>query len=190
MTTNVRTMPMDIGPHHRSWRSTWSSFIRPIGDTRNATTPTTRPRFEGLNMCLPFHRTTYFDSTDKPAIEAKAHQPRVDHQSPCSVPGTLRIRATPLPVTMALAGHTNSRRFQSTMTNSRAAHTPTDTRIWVIERSNPNTTCPRTWTVVMTKARCRRGSLHLGNTTGSSLPAIRTERAGGAAFSTTTTSRW
>src|SRR5438876_6844572 len=31
------------------------------------------------------------------------------HQSPCSVPGTRRMKATPFPVSMALAGHMSTR---------------------------------------------------------------------------------
>ena len=40
-----------------------------------------------------------------PRSPAKIHQPRRLHQSPCSVPGTRRTKATPLPVRSALAGH-------------------------------------------------------------------------------------
>ena len=61
--------------------------------------------FDGLKTCSPRHLIRYFESSETAAVPAKIHQPRMLHQSPCCVPGTRSTKATPLPVSIALAGH-------------------------------------------------------------------------------------
>ncbi len=60
---------------------------------------------DGLKTCRPRKRIRYFDSSEIAAVPAKIHHPCMLHQSPCSVPGTRRMNATPFPVSRALAGH-------------------------------------------------------------------------------------
>ena len=57
-----------------------------------------------------------------PAVATKIHQPRVLHQSPCRVPGTRRMNATPLPVRSALAGHMITCWRKKAMLTSSTAH--------------------------------------------------------------------
>ena len=59
--------------------------------------------FDGLKTWRPRKRITYFESRPTAAVPAKIHHPRRLHQSPCSVPGTRRTKATPFPVSIALA---------------------------------------------------------------------------------------
>ena len=54
---------------------------------------------------------TYFVRSERPATPAKMYQASVFQGSSGGVPTTRRIRATPLPVSIALAGHTNERRL-------------------------------------------------------------------------------
>ena len=56
-------------------------------------------------MWRPRNLTRYFESSATAEVAAKIHQPFMLHQSPCSVPGTRRMNATPFPVRSALAGH-------------------------------------------------------------------------------------
>ena len=49
-------------------------------------------------MCRPRTRMTYFERSATADVPAKIHQPFMLHQSPCSVPGTRRTKATPFPV--------------------------------------------------------------------------------------------
>ena len=94
------------------------------------------------------------------------------HQSPCSVPGTRRTNATPFPVKSALAGHMSTLWLRNVIATSRTAAVRSETRIWAIDRSKPNDVCPRTWSVMMTAARCRRGSRAVGSKIGYRLPRI------------------
>ena len=87
----------DIGPHQNSSGSASS------GPSRRK--QSTRPKFDGLKTWRPRNWMTYLDSSDTAAVPAKIHQPFMLHQSPCSVPGTRRMKATPFPVSSALAGH-------------------------------------------------------------------------------------
>ena len=73
--------------------------------TMNATTS---PTLDGLNTCEPRYLMTYLVSSEKAATPAKIHQPSVFQGWSGGVPTTRRMRATPLPVSIALAGHTNA----------------------------------------------------------------------------------
>ncbi len=95
------------------------------------------------------------------------------HQSPCSVPGTRRMKATPFPVRSALAGHMITRWRRNAMPTSSTAHVTSATRICAIESRNSNATWPRTCSETITTARCRRGSRHDGSNTGYDLPRTR-----------------
>ena len=86
----------------------------------------------------------------------------MENQSPCSVPGTLRISATPLPVNSALAGHAMTLSLLVVSSTSSTPAVPMATRIWAIDRPKPMLTWPRTWTVTSTPATCSRGSFSRG----------------------------
>src|SRR5262245_66103130 len=89
------------GPHQKSSGST-----RELPSTMNATTS---PMFEGLNTCEPRYLITYFVSSENAATPANTHHESVFQGWSGGVPTTRRIRATPLPVSIALAGQTNIR---------------------------------------------------------------------------------
>ncbi len=89
--------------------------------------------FDGLKTCVPRHRMTYFESNAIAAVPTKIHQPRKLHQSPCAVPGTRRTNATPLPVSIALAGHMITRRLPNAIAVSSRADVPRARRICAIE---------------------------------------------------------
>ena len=63
------------------------------------------PEVRRVEEVAPRNRITCFDRSATAAVAAKIHQPCRLHQSPCCVPGTRRTKATPLPVSSALAGH-------------------------------------------------------------------------------------
>ena len=92
------------------------------------------PGLETGSPAAPQGLITYLESSETAAVAAKIHQPRRLHQSPCSVPSTRRMNATPLPVRSALAGHMIARLVQNTIPASRTAEVPSATRIWAIER--------------------------------------------------------
>ena len=100
ITASATTSQTDIGPHQKS---SGSAFV--TGSSRKQTT---RPMFDGLKMWLPRNVMMCFDSSEKAAVPAKIHHPRIDHQSPCAVPGTRSTNATPFPVSIALAGHSRT----------------------------------------------------------------------------------
>jgi hypothetical protein len=102
-------------------------------------------------------RVTYLDNTATAAVAAKIGQPLVLHQSPCSVPGTRMISATPLPVSRAEAGQAITPRSQAVNTRSSPPATPREMRIWAIDRLKPSTVWPRTWTLMMIAATTSRG---------------------------------
>ena len=87
------------GAHQKSSGST-----RVLPSTMNATTS---PMFDGLKTCEPRYLITYFVSSENAATPAKTYQPSVFQGWSGGVPTTRRIRATPLPVSIALAGQTN-----------------------------------------------------------------------------------
>src|SRR5579872_5857676 len=93
------------------------------------------------------------------------------------------MNATPLPVSIALAGQMNARCFRNVIAISSSAPVATDRRICAIETRKWKAAWPSTWSVVITAARCSRGSLSLGRTTGYEVPRTESVRppAGGAA---------
>ena len=91
----------DSGAHQKSRGST-----RLLPRTMNAMT---RPRFDGLKTCEPLRWMTNLVSSEKAAIPENIHQWWKVQWSPTGVLGTRRMRAMPLPVSIALAGHTNER---------------------------------------------------------------------------------
>jgi hypothetical protein len=155
----------DIGPHQNSSGSARS------GPSRRK--HRTRPKFDGLKTCPPRNLMRYFDKSDTAAVPAKIHQPCRLHQSPCSVPGTRRMNATPFPVSIALAGHMITCCWRNVIPTSSTAHVRIAIRIWAIESRKSNATWPRTWSEMITAARCSRGSLSFGSRTGYAVPRIR-----------------
>src|SRR4051812_20229767 len=154
----------DMGPHQKS---SGSARVRP-----RARKQTTRPKLDGLNTWLPRHLITYFESSETAAVPAKIHQPRRLHQSPCSVPGTRRMKATPLPVRSALAGHARMCCLRATTATSMTKHVASEMRICAIETRKSNATWPWICREKMTPARWRRGSLGFGSCTGYMTPLM------------------
>ena len=72
---------------------------------------------------------TYFVSSDNAATPANRYHAWKLHGSSAGVPGERRIRATPLPVSMALAGHTNDRFERNVIATSSTAHVRIAARI-------------------------------------------------------------
>ena len=118
-------------------------------------------------------RMRYLDSSAIADVPAKIHQPFMLHQSPCSVPGTRRTKATPFPVRRALAGHMSTRWLRNAIATSRIPATASETRICAIDSWKSNATCPSTCSETITAARCRRGSRSVGSRTGYAVPRIR-----------------
>ncbi len=114
-------MEADNGPHQKS-----RGLTTPVPSSRKQTT---KPKLAGLTTGFPRKRMRYFDRRAKPAVAAKMYQPRVLHQSPCSVPLTRSTSATPLPVSSALAGHTISLRSWNSKDISITAQVTRQTRI-------------------------------------------------------------
>ena len=146
------------GIHQRSWGS--------VNCGPSATNATTRPRFDGLKMCLPFQRIRYFEAIERATTPTKIQTPCVLHQSPCRVPGTLRMKAVLLPVSKPLAGHRITLSLKKATENSISAPAARHTRIWATESRKLRTVWPSTWSVSRTAATCRRGSRRLGSRTG------------------------
>ena len=109
---------------------------------------------------------TYLVSRENTATPANTYQKSVFQGWSGGVPTTRRISATPLPVSMALAGHTNARAWRKVRATSRMALATIAARICgtLTEKCNP--TWPRTWIVMITAATCRRGSRMFGRTSG------------------------
>ena len=122
--------------------------------------------FDGLKMCSPRHLSTCLESSETAAVPAKIHHPRSVHQSPCCVPGTRRTKATPLPVSSALAGQRRTRWVRKAIATSSTAQVPSETRICAIESEKWKPTWPITCSEVIVAARCRRGSRSRGSSTG------------------------
>ena len=76
------------------------------------------------------------------------------------------MSATPLPVNIALAGHTKDRLVRKVRATSRTAQVRIAARICGTLTWKRSPTCPRTWIVMMTAATCSRGSRVFGRTTG------------------------
>ena len=83
------------------------------------------------------------------------------------------MKATPLPVRSALAGHMITRWRRNVIANSITAQVTSETRIWAIESWKSNAVWPRTCSEMITAARWRRGSRTVGSRTGYSVPRIR-----------------
>ena len=154
----------DVGPHQKS---SGAARLRP-----SATKQMTSPMLDGLKRCSPRQRITCFESSEIADAPTKIHQPRSVHQSPCAVPGTRRMNATPLPVSSALAGQRITRCVRNAIATSSTAHVASETRICAIESSKWKPTWPITCSDVIVAARCRRGSRSFGRRTGYALPRI------------------
>jgi hypothetical protein len=87
------------------------------------------------------------------------------------------MNATPLPVSIALAGHMITCFCRKAIANSSTAHVRSEIRIWAIDSRKSNATCPSTCSEMITLARCRRGSRTFGSSTGYSVPRSRRARA-------------
>jgi len=125
----------------------------------------------------------YVKSSATAAVPAKIHQPRTLHQSPCTVPGTRSTNATPLPVRSALAGQRRTCWRRAAIATSSTAQVASEMRICAIESWKWKPTCPITCSEVIVAARCRRGSLNFGSTTGYVVPpteSVRPPEAGAA----------
>ncbi len=109
---------------------------------------------------------TYFVSRARPATMANTYQSLVPQGSPTVVSVVRRMSATPLPVSIALAGHTNMPVLRKVSATSMTAQVTIAARICGTVTRNPSATCPRTWIEMMTAATWRRGSRTLGSTTG------------------------
>ena len=101
MTAYAASIPRFSGAHQKSNGST-----RVLPSTMKARTS---PMLDGLNTWDPWNRMRYFVSRESAATPANTYQPWVLQWSPGGVLGTRRISATPLPVSIALAGHTIAR---------------------------------------------------------------------------------
>src|SRR5260221_6519038 len=93
------------------------------------------------------------------------------------------MKATPFPVSIALAGHMSTRWRRSAIATSSTAHVATERRICAIDTRRWTSTCPSTCSVVIRAARCSRGSLSFGSSTGYAVPRTESVRppVGGAA---------
>ena len=80
------------------------------------------------------------------------------------------MSATPLPVSIALAGHTKAGSGRNVSATSRIAQVRIAARICGTLTWKRSPTCPRTWIVMMTAATCSRGSRMFGRITGYVLP--------------------
>ena len=127
---------------------------------------TTSPMFDGLKTCVPRYLMTYLVSSEKAATPAKTYQPSVFHGWSGGVPTTRRMSATPLPVSIALAGHTKARLERKVSATSMIAQVTMAARICGMLTSKCSAVWPRTWMVMMTAATCRRGSRMLGRISG------------------------
>ena len=94
------------------------------------------------------------------------------------VPTTRRIRATPLPVSIALAGQTKDRVWRNVMATSMMAQVRIAARICGTLTRKCSPTWPRTWTVMITAATCSRGSRMFGRNSGYVVPRSVTVRLG------------
>ncbi len=130
--------------------------------------------FDGLKMWWPRHLIRYLESSETAAVPAKIHQPFMLHQSPCRVPGTRRMKATPLPVSSALAGHINTCCLCTVMATSSTAQVTSATRICAIDSWKWKPIWPITCNEMIVAARWSRGSLSFGRTTGYGVPRITT----------------
>jgi hypothetical protein len=87
----------------------------------------------------------------------------------------------PLPVSIALAGHTIIFFCRNVTTSSIRAHVRIAVAIWGIESRKWNSVSPSTYSVKIVADTCSRGSFGDGRITGYDRPAIRSEREGAPA---------
>ena len=121
MTAYAVSIQTFSGAHQKSSGST-----RVLPSTTNATTS---PMLDGLNTCEPRYLMTYFVRSDRPATPAKTYQAYVFQGSSAGVPTTRRISATPLPVSIALAGQTKARLWRKVSATSMIAQVRIAARI-------------------------------------------------------------
>ena len=76
------------------------------------------------------------------------------------------MKATPLPVSSALAGQRITCCFRKAIPTSITAQVNSATRICAIDSLKSKATCPRIWSEMITAARCSRGSRSLGSRIG------------------------
>ncbi len=76
------------------------------------------------------------------------------------------MSATPLPVSIALAGHTNDRLCRNVKVISITAQVRIAARICGTLTRKSSTTWPRTWMVMITVATWSRGSRRVGRISG------------------------
>src|SRR5438477_321920 len=136
MTASASASHADMGPHQTS---SGAARVRP-----SARKQMTSPMLDGLKTCSPRQRMTYLERSEMAAVPTKIHQPRRLHQSPCAVPGTRRTKATPLPVSIALAGQRMTCWLRNAIAISSSAQVPSARRICAIETSKWKPTCPIT----------------------------------------------
>ncbi len=94
-----------------------------------STNATTRPMLDGLKTCVPPYLITYLVRSDSPAMAAKRYQASKLHGSSARVPTARRISATPLPVSIALAGQTKDRDCRKVSATSSTAQVRIAARI-------------------------------------------------------------
>src|SRR4029079_10662174 len=150
------------GAHQKSSGST-----RVLPSTMNATTS---PMFDGVKTCETRYLITYFVRRENAATPAKTHHESVFHGWSGGVPTTRRIRATPLPVSIALAGQTNVRVERNVSATSITAVVRIAARICGMLTRKWRPTWPRTWTVMITAATWSRGSRIFGRISGEAVP--------------------
>src|SRR5215211_2887362 len=97
------------------------------------------------------------------------------------------MKATLMPVWMALAGHTSTWSRRYVMTISMAAHSPMHRKIWGSDTWKLRTVSPRIVRVMMVADSFNRGSFRLGKITGMLRPRMRRWRPVGAGGATTGT---
>ena len=76
------------------------------------------------------------------------------------------MSATPLPVSIALAGHTNARAWRKVIATSRTQQVAIAARICGTLTWKSRPSWPSTWIVMITDATWSRGSRMLGSTSG------------------------
>ena len=116
----------DIGPHQKS---SGSARVRPrIRKQR------TSPMFDGLKTCAAApHDHVLREQRDR---RGAGEDPPAAQAPPVAVracPGTRRMNATPLPVSIALAGHMRTCCCRNAIPTSSTAHVASEMRICAIE---------------------------------------------------------
>ena len=158
----------DRGAHQKSRGSIW--LLPRMMKAR------TRPTFDGLKTCEPLRRTMNFVSNENAATAENIHHLWKVQWSPTGVLGTRRIRAMPLPVSIALAGHTNDRVWRNVMAACSTAVVRIAARICGTLTWKPRPTWPRVCRVITIAATWRRESSRRGRTTGYTVPRMVTLR--------------